>query len=265
MEAMGRAKVVVEDGKVVEVGEPIIEYCPLFKRHRGIDRIDERSIRENIEFRIRDFGMCTPQRDMRMEDFLSFGVSELICMGVEEGVLDAAVLVGDGVGTCVVDEPAMIQGIGGRISGIVSTEPIDELVEAVGSARCLGGEIDQVAGAELAFSLGFERVAVSVALGDDARALRERFGDRVMTFAVHTTGCDRSSAEDFFSYCDVVTGCASLHVRQLAKERALLQVGERVPVYAATEKGKELMEMKLRQLGKSPARGDDEDPPRPLV
>ncbi len=265
MEAMGRARVVVEDGKVVEVGKPIIEYCPLFKKHRGIDRLDEDSIRENIEFRIRDFGMCTPQRKMFMEDFLSFGVSELICMGVEEGALDAAVLVGDGVGTCVVDDPAMIQGIGGRISGVVSTEVIPELVDTVGEDRCLGGAIDQVAGAELAFSLGFESVAVSVAIGDDARALKERFGDRVMTFAVHTTGCDRRDAEDFFSYCDVVTGCASLHVRELAKERALLQVGERVPAYAATKKGKELMEMKLRQLGKSPASGDSEDPPRPLV
>ena len=36
MEALGRAKVVVKNGKVVEVGEPLIKYCPLFAKHRNI-------------------------------------------------------------------------------------------------------------------------------------------------------------------------------------------------------------------------------------
>ncbi|TFG56961.1 MAG: DUF2099 family protein, partial [Methanomassiliicoccus sp.] len=78
MEAMGKTRVVIEDGKVVEVGEPQLDYCPLFFKHRGIEKITRDIVRNNIEFRINDFGMCTPDRKMRMRDFLSFGVSELM-------------------------------------------------------------------------------------------------------------------------------------------------------------------------------------------
>ncbi len=265
MEALGKAKVVVEDGKVVEVGKPVVEYCPLFKKYRGIDKFDEDSIRENIEFRIRDFGMCTSSRSMYMDDFLSFGISEMLCLAVGEGLLDAAVIASDGAGTCVVDDPRMIQGIGGRISGLVSVEVVPEVVESIGADRTLAGEIDQVRGVELARELGFNRLGVTLTGGDDAAELRRRYGDGVMLFAVHTTGVDEDCAVKLFENCDIVTGCASLHIRGLAKDKALLQAGDKVPVYAASLKGKELMEMKLKQAGKEPSTKDSEDIPRPLV
>lgn len=59
MEALGKARVVVENGRVVEVTEPKIKYCPLFAKHRGIKEITKESIKENIEFRIKDFGLFT--------------------------------------------------------------------------------------------------------------------------------------------------------------------------------------------------------------
>jgi putative methanogenesis marker protein 8 len=74
IEALGKARIVIKDGKVVEVGQPEVEYCPLFAKVRNIQVITPEVIRENVEFRIKDFGMCTPQRKMRMKDFLSFGV-----------------------------------------------------------------------------------------------------------------------------------------------------------------------------------------------
>ena len=37
IEAMGRAKITIKDGKVIDVEDPKIEYCPLFHKHRGID------------------------------------------------------------------------------------------------------------------------------------------------------------------------------------------------------------------------------------
>jgi len=77
MEALGKARVVIEDGQVVEVGEPIIKYCPLFKKHRGIQELNEETIRENIEFRIKSFGMCTESRKTRMRDFLNFGGGDI--------------------------------------------------------------------------------------------------------------------------------------------------------------------------------------------
>lgn len=59
-EALGKTRVVVENGKVVEVGEPQVSYCPLFYKKRGIEEFTPDVVKENIEFRIKDFGMCTP-------------------------------------------------------------------------------------------------------------------------------------------------------------------------------------------------------------
>lgn len=64
MEAMGKAYVVVEDGRVVEVGEPLIKRCPIFAKARGIEEINQEIIKQNIEFRIRDFGMCTDRKSV---------------------------------------------------------------------------------------------------------------------------------------------------------------------------------------------------------
>ncbi|MGE4274978.1 MAG: methanogenesis marker 8 protein [Candidatus Methanomethylophilaceae archaeon] len=267
LEAMGKAKVVIEDGRVTEIGQPLIEYCPLFKRHRGIDCLTPETIRENVEFRMRDFGMCSSSRSMRMEDFLSFGVSELLSMGVANGHLDAAVLVCDGAGSCVVDDPSMIQGIGGRISGIISTDTIPEVVQAIGEEKVLDaqkGAIDQFEMTYKAFQLKYRTLGVTVASPKDARMLRDAYGDSVRLFAVHTTGLGMEEAEIMFDNCDVITACASQTLREVAKKRALLQVGTRIPIYAATEFGKMLMLERLRQMGKEPADGED-DPPWPTI
>ena len=117
IEALGKTRVVIEEGKVTEVGEPQVDYCPLFAKHRGIQKITPDIVRENVEFRIRDFGMCTESRKMRMKDFLSFGVSELMGMALTKGIIDCTVIVCEGAGTVIVTDPELAQGIGGRISG----------------------------------------------------------------------------------------------------------------------------------------------------
>mgnify|MGYP005834188847 CR=1 FL=1 len=267
MEALGRTRVVIEDGKVVEVGEPEVRYCPLFFKVRGITEITPEIVRQNIEFRIKDFGMCTPGRKMRMRDFLSFGISELLGMALSKGMLDAAVVVCEGAGTVVVSDPDLVQGIGGRVSGIVETSPIPEVVEAIGQDRVVDPEsatIDMVKGAELAFRLGFRRVAVTVARAEDAVEVRRRYGQRVALFAVHTSGLSHQDAQLMFDNCDVVTACASKHVREVAKTRALLQVGNKVPVYASSLWGELLLRTRLEAL-KSPNVTSPEEPPVPLI
>lgn len=267
IEALGRTRVVIKDGKVVEVGMPEVEYCPLFAKVRNIQAITPEAVRENIEFRIRDFGMCTPQRKMRMKDYLSFGVSELLGMAVSKGMLDAAVVVCEGAGTAVVSDPEIIQGIGGRVSGIVETTPIPEVIEAIGRDMVLDAKsarIDQFAGTMLAFVHGFKRVGVSVATASDARRIREEFGQRVGIFAVHTSGRTREEAEEFFNTCDIVTACASSAVWAEAKQRALFQVGNKVPIFAASLWGEALLKTRLEQI-KHPNVTSPEDPPRPLI
>ncbi len=76
----------------------------------GIEKLTKESIRENVEFRIRDFGIFTERREMRMRDFLSFGISEIMSMCVTKGIIDCSVCVCDGSGTAIVDDQELIQG-----------------------------------------------------------------------------------------------------------------------------------------------------------
>jgi len=69
MEALGKTRVVVENGKVVEVGQPQTDYCPIFAKVRNIRQFTPESVKGNIEFRIKDFGMFTGRREIEMERY----------------------------------------------------------------------------------------------------------------------------------------------------------------------------------------------------
>ncbi len=267
IEALGKTEVVIENGEVTYVGKPKVTFCPLFARHRGVETITSDVVRENIEFRIKDFGFCTPSRSLRMKDFLSFGVSELMAMCVNDGTIDAAVLVSDGAGTVVTNDAELIQGIGGRMSGMIETTPILETIEAIGRENVLDperGTIDQFAGTALAFKLGYRKVGVTLARAQDARAIRDAFGSNVVLFAVHTSGLDQKDARTIFETCDIISACASCWIREEAKAHALLQAGTKVPIYAASEVGRKILETRRAQPGVKKSDGAEE-PPRPLV
>jgi putative methanogenesis marker protein 8 len=265
MEALGKTRVVIEDGKVVEVGEPEVTYCPLFFKHRGIERITKEIVRENMEFRIRDFGMCTPQRRLRMKDFLSFGVSELMGMALEKDLLDCVVIVCDGAGTVIVKEPALAQGIGGRVSGILETSPIEEIIGAIGRDMVLDPErasIDQLEGVRKARKMGFRRIGVSVAMAKDAEAIRKELGDDAVIFAVHTSGLRMDDVAVIFRSSDIVTGCASSGVHQLG-DGSCRRAGSKVPVYAVSGAGGAILDARLAQM--KDYKEGPEDFPRPLI
>ena len=267
MEALGKSRVVMEDGKVVEVSEPQVKYCPLFKKYRGIEELNRDTIRENMEFRMRKFGMCCENREIRLDNFLSFGVSELMCLALSKGYIDAVVTAADGCGTCVLTDPGIVQGMGGRISAIVETSPIAKVIEAIGPENVLDPEttpIDQRKGVEMAVAKGFRKIAVTVAFPDDAKFLRDTYGDRLVIFAVHTTGITEEQAELYFDKCDVITACASRYVREVGARRATVQAGTKVPLYGATEFGKDVITLKLEELGRKPDHGLDESPD-PLI
>jgi putative methanogenesis marker protein 8 len=270
MEAMGMTRIVIEDEKVVEIGQPKLRYCPLFFKYRKIEEITPETIRENIQFRIDDFGMCSPRRKLRMKDFLSFGISEVLAMCVEEDILDCGVIVCDGAGTVVITDPEIIQGIGGRISGLVETSPISEVIDAIGEERVLdpsSAKIDQVDGVKLARKLGNERIGVTVARADDAQSIREICGNDVVIFAVHTTGVSHDEAGILFDNCDVITACASRPIREIGKKRSLYTVGTKIPICAATEVGASIMRRRMEKVGKirSKENTEETDPPRPLL
>ena len=163
IEALGLSRITVEDGKVVDVTDPQTEYCPLFHKYQGIERLTKEAIAKNIQFRIDDFGMCTANRQLRMKDFLSFGISEIISTLLEEGEIDCAIMVCEGCGTIIITESEMAQGVGGRVSGLVETSPIPELFDKIGKDNivdCNTARIDQIEGIKLAMSKGYKNIPI---------------------------------------------------------------------------------------------------------
>ncbi len=247
IEAAGKCRVVIRNGRVVEVGTPQIQDCPLARRFAcPVEEMTAEAIRKNIEGRIRSFGMCTPEREVLAgPDFVLFGASELLSSAVRRGDLDAAVIASDGAGTLVAENPALIQGIGGRMSGLVKTSPIPEVIARIEEN---GGvvldpataAIDQAAGVALAAKSGHRRIAVTTAVAAEAAAIRERFPDAVIV-AVHTTGLSREDAALMAGTADLLTACASQHIRDVAAKTALLQAGTSIPVFAMTPAGKAIV------------------------
>ncbi len=264
------SRVTIEDGKVVEVTEPKVRYCPLFAKRRGMEELNRESIKENIEYRISSFGMCTEERVTAMDNFLNFGISETLCSALKNGKIDAAVIAADGCGTAVITEPSLVQGMGGRISGICETEPIPKVVEAIGRENMLDPDtarIDMEAGVEKAFSMGYGRVAVTTPFVDSAVRMRDRYGDRLVIIGVHTTGMSEDDARRAFDTFDIITACASKHLREECLRRPdTLVAGNKVPVYGVTPIGKELMQDKLDECGMQAWKpGDPTQYPDPLI
>src|SRR5512136_258061 len=275
IEAVGRSRIVIRDGKVTEVSESRIRECPLAKRFAyPVGEISPGEVKANIEHRMGSFGMCRPDRKVcGRVDFVGFGASELISAGILSGFLDAAVLACDGAGTVVVWNPELVQGVGGRMSGLVQTSPFQEAMDRIeaqggmildkGTAR-----IDQAAGVALAIQSGRPRVAVTVALAEDAVRIRECHPDALI-IGVHLTATSQEDAERLVSVADIVTGCASRWIWELGGARATLQAGTAVPVFALTPRGKKLILLKIERMdrpvlvsgGKLPVYGPET--PRP--
>ena len=272
IEALGLSKITIKDGKVIDVTEPEVEYCPLFDHHRGIKKLTPEIIAENIQFRIDDFGMCTAKRQLRMKDFLSFGISEIMCTLLEKDIIDSVVMVLEGCGTLIVTEPELVQGIGGRVSGLVKTSPIPELISQMGKDNIVDAEtaeINQIKGLELAISKGHKNIAVTIALASDAdkiRQLKEKYPDvNIYVFVVHTTKLSPEDARCLFDICDVATACASKNMRQIGEKESLKIVGQSIPIYARTEDGKRFLEMRLEKIGGEKPKKDNPDLPYPLI
>jgi putative methanogenesis marker protein 8 len=254
MEMLGRTRVDVKDEQVAGVGRPRIKWCPLFDKIRGIKELTQETAAENADFRIKQHGMFTTRRALKMDVFVGFGASESMMTGVDHKIIDAAITVCDGAGTVITDNPELIQGMGGYISGLIETEPIPEVIAGI---EATGGHvlspadaaIDQIEGARWAASEGYSRFAVTVADADIAEELRRLEGEarvKIMIIGVHLTGISRDDAMRLLAAADVVTGCASKHIRELVVP--LVQVGTAVPLFGITKWGKDLLVERAKEV-----------------
>ncbi len=256
MELQGRTRVVVENGKVIEVGVPMTEYCPIFDKIRGIKKFTPKTARENIEFRMKDFGMFTENRELEMEIFVGFGASETFMTALRRGLLDTTVTVCDGAGTVITSNPKLCQGMGSRISGLTETSPIQGLIkriQAVGGVVLDPGiaAIDQVSGVRKAIELGYRKIGVSVANLKDLKEIRKiekETGTEVIAFGVHSTGMPDSEAKEFIDLVDMTTGCTSKWIRAGVSGKTIAQFGTAIPIFAITRRGRDLLLERAKEV-----------------
>lgn len=256
IEALGKAEVVIENGEVTHVGEPLVDYCPIFDKIDDAKHLTKDFIKWNIEKRIREFGMCTPQRVVKMPDVLSFGISEILKTNVELGLIDCVVGVCEGTGTLIMNDGEIIQGVGGRVSALVSTTPIPEVIEKVGVENVVNpetAELDPIKGLQMAFDRGFKNIAVTILPSEIINDIKEYPTPEdvnVYIFVAHTTNADDNEMEISFRNADVITSCASDKVRKYAEKEKVYYSGSKVPIFAITEKGREFLDNRLEKIGK---------------
>jgi putative methanogenesis marker protein 8 len=169
---------------------------------------------------------------------------------LEKGLIDCAVVVCEGAGTVLTSRGSFVQAIGGRLTGIIKTSPILEIITRIKNE---GGvvldekkaTIDQVAGVKRALSLGFRRAAVSVA-GFQSKAISEirslEAGEKadVSVFSVCNT-CVGERDVKHIAKADVICASASKILRNRIGEKAMAQLGVAIPVFVLTEKGRKLI------------------------
>lgn len=256
IEALGKTKVIIENGEVTSVGNPLVDYCPIFDKIDDNKHLTKDFIKWNIEKRIREFGMCTPERVVRMKDFLSFGISEILKTNIELGIIDCVVGVCDGVGTLLMTDPEIIQGVGGRVSALISTTPIPEVIEQVGVENVVNpktADLNPIKGLEMAIERGYKKIAITILPSKTVEEIAQYpLPEDVNTymFVAHTTNASSDEVESAFKYCDVITACASEKVRDYAEKENTYYSGSKVPIFAITEKGKEFLDNRLEKIGK---------------
>ena len=255
IEALGKAEVVIENGKITYIGEPVVDYCSIFDNGQHNGDLTKEFIKSNIEKRIDEFGMCTPQRSIDVEDTMSFGTSETLKTNMINGNVDCVVGACEGVGTLLIDDAELVQGVGGRVSALISTTPIDEVIDKVGRKNVLNpetAELNPLNGLEMAIERGYKNIAITIIPTEMVKDLRQYPKPEdvnIYIFVAHTTNVSKKEAEMLFDYADVISGCSSINIRETAEERKPYYAGKKVPLYAVTENGRKLLNERLEYIG----------------
>lgn len=255
IEALGKAEVVIENGKITYIGEPVVDYCSIFDNGQHNGDLTKEFIKSNINKRIEEFGMCTPQKSFDVEDTMSFGTSETLKTNMINGNVDCVVGACEGVGTLLIDDADLVQGVGGRVSALISTTPIDEVIDNVGRDNVLNpetAELNPLKGLEMAIERGYKNIAITIIPTEMVRDLRQYpkpENVNIFIFVAHTTNVSQKEAEMLFDYADVISGCSSINIRETAEERKPYYAGKKVPLYAVTENGRKLLNERLEYIG----------------
>jgi putative methanogenesis marker protein 8 len=244
------ARVRISEKGIEVLSEPLIEYCPLHEALYDTKQIDVEAVRKSVEMKIAGFGFCCGNRAFDDEPIVAYGASEMMRVWLEKSLIDCAVIVCEGAGTVITSNGRLVQAIGARLTGIIRTSPIPEILQKLRSENGIVLDektaiIDQVGGVKKALDLGFRRVAVSVA-GFQSKAISEirrlevDAKAQVLIFSVCNT-CVGKADVRHIAKADVVCASASKILREEIGKKARLQLGVTIPVYVLTEMGKSLV------------------------
>ncbi|MDD5078507.1 MAG: DUF2099 family protein [Candidatus Omnitrophica bacterium] len=248
----------VSQGKVVNVTDPQLAFCPLAAHlYRGLkksDRLDKEKVKKEIwkviEFKIRDFGVFTARRKFFPEETaVPCGASEMLYSALKKKAIEAAVLVCDGAGTVITDRGEIAQGIGARMNSLLLTSPITAVMGRLERSGCRvvfrSALIDQVEGVREAFRAGHRKVAVTVSGKDSARLEEMRSlvpeGGTLVILSLCNTGVSAQEAKKICRHADIVWSCASAKLRKQAPDASILQLSKQAPVFILTGEGMDFL------------------------
>lgn len=254
---IGKAKVVISEGKVISISEPLVKYCPIHEAWIGRKDHSVESIRKHSQWKIRDFGLCTKDRLIYAKiRGIGYGCSESFMSAMQHGLVDAVVIACDGAGTVVSATPEVIQGIGGPMNALIETTPIPELIARLQELGALvldpsTAKMDVLEGVKLAISHGYQKIGAIVVASqapiiESIRALEREKGVQIIIFVVHTTGIPPDYVK-LIEKADMAHGCASKIMREYFTSRARKVFGSTIPVYALSEIGEDILHIREQE------------------
>jgi len=197
-----------------------------------------------------------------------FGASETMSSAFKTGLIDAAVIVSNNLGTIITTNEFNTQGAVKRMTGLFHTSPNKTILERAKEAGIIPvfpytAIIDQLEGVKKAISLGYKKIAVSVAAQDnklhrELERLEKENNIKIYKFGLCSTGIDYATAISMRDYADVVWSCASKYVKSEIAPNAILQVGVKIPVYIMTEKGFEIVKNHLQLMNGGESLSDED-------
>ncbi len=264
------ALVAISNGRPIKVEQPLIKHCPLFTALFAHTDIDQEKIEQKFLTQTEKWQMFTPKRKVSdCHIIVPFGASEMIMYALKKERVDAAVVVCEGAGTVITDNPGVVQGIGAYMNGLFYTTPIREVIENLdkhgASVLSPDAEMDQFKGMVLAMEKGYQKVAVTIR-GDEHEAIKKirdfelrHPGFEVVILTVCCTGISSQQARIIRDNADLAWACASSKIRDIVGPAAMVQVGMKIPVFVLTQKGVDFissysqdhqLKARLKDLGK---------------
>ena len=158
-----KARVEVDElGKILSVGEPLIQYCPIREYSGWHSKIlNSEDIKNSMQWKIDTMGMCKKNRIVYLKiPGIGYGASECLMSALDYDLIETGIVPCDGAGTIISSDKYVIQGIGMVMPALISTFPVTPVInklEKLGAyiVDKTEARIDQIKGVKEAIKQGY--------------------------------------------------------------------------------------------------------------